>query len=1013
MPGAPNESIGRALVFHEGPVERWVVPDETAQQWLAWLGSMNVGGFHAAPAQAGSFTVVRTLGEPLMQTMSAEPVPWRRACELVLVLARALSSCEKRKIRAGPIEPETLRWVAPGEQTALVVADSGAVRRLVDASPHWPPTRGAWRPPETPAGKPSSSADRYALGRLLYRLLCAEEPFSGDGLHTRSREPSPPHGAAAEALPAGLASTLLAMIDTQPRRRPSTWAELITRLEQHLSQGAASQAGADASAKPLAPASTAFGSAEMLQQMMPAASSEPGPVASGHPSHPPMPAASSAQMSSPARPVATPSKRRSAPGWLSGALAVAVAAPAAWFLSGMAEEQSKPEPSLRPATALVPAKTRPEDCGACHTRQMMEWRRSIMGQAARSPLFQSLEMLIEEQVARSDACPHGAGVLRFAEVGNSCTANGRSLTGTGGEGWCINCHSPLTNLGNQVPAWDGVRDKSDRRRPLLSMLSESQLEGIDCAFCHQVTRGVRPEDADAGTYMGNPAWHSFTSDNVYGMRPESAEVPGIANSAYFLDAAQFLADAASNGGMPHAATPKDVKEYRRSSEFCGTCHDVRLFGTDSIGIERGEHFKRLRNAYSEWRVWADDRKKAGADVYSCQDCHMSQFPGLCVADSAGGDGPDPGDVALVRACPPGTHFEPRSPGDYPQGAIANRSDPSPIVSHYFSSVDVPLTPSFPDALIEEVGVDAEGTPVGLMGRRDMLLGVAFRFELEPPKRSGEDLEIPLVMENVGAGHRVPAGFSQEREIWVHLRVTDADGELVYEVGRVDRGDEDLHDKIFEKVTVRDDNTDDAGQPLGLFGADVVDGPDVPQWDPNPELGGTEFRGKGLINLQNGFLRCVRCRGTIDEDGHCKPGFLQNGHRYDRFEDGDYDIDTGECKSNLEGHHRFTEVFFPVGSLDSERGVLRGPDAIIDTRSIPPDTPVRYTYLLSTDGSKGPFEVEARLLFRGFPPFLLRTFAAYEAYMTEKGERPDGPLLTLDVLERLEAVELHRRTVVID
>ena len=37
--------------------------------------------------------------------------------------------------------------------------------------------------------------------------------------------------------------------------------------------------------------------------------------------------------------------------------------------------------------------------------------------------------------------------------------------------------------------------------------------------------------------------------------------------------------------------------------------------------------------------------------------------------------------------------------------------------------------------------------------------------------------ITIAIENVGAGHRVPAGFSQEREFWVHLRVTDADGRL--------------------------------------------------------------------------------------------------------------------------------------------------------------------------------------------------------------------------------------------
>ena len=98
---------------------------------------------------------------------------------------------------------------------------------------------------------------------------------------------------------------------------------------------------------------------------------------------------------------------------------------------------------------------------------------------------------------------------------------------------------------------------------------------------------------------------------------------------------------------------------------------------------------------------------------------------------------------------------------------------------------------------------------------------------------------------------------------MHLRVTDGAGSVVYEVGRVDRDDEDLRDKLFLRVTTDDRALDGRGRPLGLFGADVADGPDVPRWNPPPDLGGTRFRGRGLINFQNGFLRCVVCIGEID------------------------------------------------------------------------------------------------------------------------------------------------------
>jgi hypothetical protein len=182
---------------------------------------------------------------------------------------------------------------------------------------------------------------------------------------------------------------------------------------------------------------------------------------------------------------------------------------------------------------------------------------------------------------------------------------------------------------------------------------------------------------------------------------------------------------------------------------------------------------------------------------------------------------------------------------------------------------------------------------------------------------------------------------------------------------------------------------------------------VPRWTPSPTLGGSSFRGLGLINFQNGFLRCVRCIGEIAADGSCQPGPGQGLHRADRFADGDYDQDTGTCSSNLSGLNAFFETYYPVGALDASRGIVKGPDAIIDTRSVPPGVPLRYTVELPTGGRRGPFYVEAQLLFRAFPPFLIRAFAGYEREQAQRGLRPSGPLVTESMLDRLEVVELAR------
>src|SRR4029079_18896084 len=140
-----------------------------------------------------------------------------------------------------------------------------------------------------------------------------------------------------------------------------------------------------------------------------------------------------------------------------------------------------------------------------------------------------------------------------------------------------------------------------------------------------------------GVYEGNPVWTSTRTGLEFSMRPEDLRgVFGIANSGYRMDPAAFFVNSVRpNGPMVHAPIDRSTDTYLRSSEFCGACHDVRLFGSDVLGArDRGEHFKRLRNAYSAWRAWDDVEERAGRSAATCQDCHMSLFPGTCEPGAA-------------------------------------------------------------------------------------------------------------------------------------------------------------------------------------------------------------------------------------------------------------------------------------------------------------------------------------------------------------------------------------------
>lgn len=1013
------EPIGRALRFTNAHgQEQWQFTenDQVIVERLRWLGSIHIGGFsdlfHQSQVPGQPTFTLSLIRYPITQSLATwlqhhdGPLPWRKAIHMTIELATMLRECETQQLFPGALTPHNIS--TSGEEPKLGLRADSLVYQLVGASSEQSKDlhqsiSSRWLSPEQAAGQPADHrSNRYVLGLFLYRFLAGEHAFAGQGLRIgleqAQRGPAPFRDEIASKLPPGLQSFCLRMLAPDPQHRPASAEQIRERLLEFLQ-----------------PAKTMVAAAhpELMTSKAPVRSSPPAPSSS--------------------RPRLTAAPPNPALRWLKIAatlilpvgLGLGTAALVLTNVEPQAKVTTKPKPIAGQHQPLTQATTTAQDCATCHPRQSSEWHRSVMGHSGKSPLFQALEILIEEQAGRSRLCPGGAGILRTADARSACRDpnSGFAITGSGGELWCVNCHTPNENLRKTLPPWDGTSLRSRSRLPLRDLLPASTMEGIGCAFCHQVAGPSRPGNLRKNLYEGNPHWSSTTTGQKFSMRPEDRQgIPGIANSGYFLSANELLADANNPGnnvpGDLHKRPSQSARDYLRSSEFCGACHDVRLFGSDGFGVKKGEHFKRLRNAYSEWVEWAKEEKRAGRTPASCQDCHMSVYPGVCVrSEEAPVKAADIGNFnsAYARGCPPGTRFEERKPGEYPQERIAASSSATKtITTHYFSGVDIPLTPEFSSDLIHQPTVDVHGIPLGAHQRRDLLLGRTFRFTVDNAKlvRGGTRLEIPLVIENVGAGHRVPAGFSQEREFWVHLRVEDKNGELVYEVGRVDRGDEDLHDKIFVRINTDDQFRDNQERPLGLFGADIMAGPDHPEWSPPPARGGTSFRGKGLVNFQNGFLRCVSCIGEIDFFGQCQPKPGQEQILSARYEDGIFDVDTGVCTSNLQGENAYFEVFYPVGSLDASRGLVKGPDAIIDTRSLPPKTPIRYTYELATNKHPGPYTITARLMFRAFPPFLIRAFAEYEKKQADRGLRPSGPLVTENMLERLEAVELIRERVVV-
>ncbi len=424
--------------------------------------------------------------------------------------------------------------------------------------------------------------------------------------------------------------------------------------------------------------------------------------------------------------------------------------------------------------------------------------------------------------------------------------------------FCIQCHSPTGVFNGELP--DYVDESS--AGPARDFLTPVSQEGLSCDFCHTVS-GPDIEGSLLKDGIANMSLLFEPGDTKYGPIWEPAE------NAY------------------HSSMGSD---FLTSPEFCGACHDVRIPLPDVV---TGEPFQRLENLFTEWLEgpYATTDNPYGK-VVRCQDCHMSLYPQTA-----------PGVFPTMNL---GTGF---------------RNPDRPHAIHAFTAVSVPLIddPRFPN--IDSDEIDEFGFPKGQIQRREQMLRAACWLTLEgtPDSISADADVIPIkvVVTNVGAGHRVPSGFSQERQVWVELIVED-DAGLIYESGYLrdsahpETGemepdglldDEDLYDHKFTVDIESFDTQFDLG----------------PDHDQRPEVN------LGITNFQNEFIR-------VHEDGRWEV------------------VINPLLADHMDNSH----------SLDMLKPFIAPYDVPVPERGI-----------------VGEIRVSARLRYRAFPPKFLRVLAVRE------------------------------------
>lgn len=370
------------------------------------------------------------------------------------------------------------------------------------------------------------------------------------------------------------------------------------------------------------------------------------------------------------------------------------------------------------------------------------WKGTLMGHALRDPLFRASHALAEQDLPSSGD-------------------------------FCLRCHAPGAWFAGRCNPQDGL------------LLMELDNESVSCEICHGL---VDPHYVEGES----PAEDLYILEQL-------AEVPvDYSNGQMVMDPELRRRGPYPEGSPAHAWLQSD---FLRSSDFCGTCHDVsnplyeRIGGRDyalgpldeKAASVRSADILPLERTYSEWKasafavgegIFAPEfaGNKPDGLVSTCQDCHL--------ADVAGKG-------AII-----GPHREDLGFHDMMGGSYWM---PGVLASLYPDDVDV-------DALADAA------VRAGSMLQRAAVLDLEIA--------SGDSLtKIATVTVTNRTGHKLPTGFPEGRRMWIHLVAEDAGGNVVYESGAYDAATgvltEDPDIRIYEgKMGVSESLGAHLGRPAG-------------------------------------------------------------------------------------------------------------------------------------------------------------------------------------------------------
>jgi len=393
-------------------------------------------------------------------------------------------------------------------------------------------------------------------------------------------------------------------------------------------------------------------------------------------------------------------------------------------------------------------------CGKCHPNQFKQWSVSSHAYASVSPMFNKFEGALNT---------FASGTVNY---------------------FCVRCHASVgTSLGElrSIAWWD--------RAPAAK-------EGITCVTCHRVgeaygksngARRITPgsiHEAVFGPFDSMGGLQAISDAQKYGILVDPDESDRPADP----DGKQWIR-------MHQTAIQSNVL---KQAEFCVPCHQVAVYA----GIK-------LETVWEEYRASPAAKKNI-----TCQQCHMSTYPGQNVGFGTGAAANVNGSIMrnnrpLTDHTFVGPGYPISHPGLFPFGLEESPFDPQRWLKFDYraqwgsedfenkvtaSPGSYTFPPEWQNAadrkqawqIIQENYArwnERKELRKKLMDKACSLEGPFFEGRAAP----GQDLEFSYKIKNLNEGHNLPSGsLGAQPELWLNVALIDPDGERVWESGYMDK-----------------------------------------------------------------------------------------------------------------------------------------------------------------------------------------------------------------------------------